>query len=176
MPQIKVGQYVFRRYKNTLFLTSFYQDISDWQVQVDISYRALTLGDIVVNLPDNVGTLVFNASTAQKLNSANKSSQNIPIDHLTMNQKTLPGIALPKAAQQVTIRFSHDNPTCLPHFRQHSRSVKKVLQELNIAPWERKRIPFLYYDNVLVAAIGHFICQSFIEHDSTLGIKIVLLN
>ena len=35
-PQIKVAQHVFRRYKNTLFLTPEFTDISDWHQQVDL--------------------------------------------------------------------------------------------------------------------------------------------
>jgi len=42
-----------------------------------------------------------------------------------------------------------------------------VLQELNIPPWQRKRIPFLYCDDVLVAAVGFFICQEFIPKNSS---------
>jgi len=166
-PQIKVGQYVLRRFKGTLLLTPAYADISDWQAQVDISNSALALGNIVVDLPDNVGKLVISANASDTQNIASQNSK--------AQDNRLPSISLPKKAQQVTIRFCHENPTCLPHFRQHSRNVKKVLQELNVAPWQRKRIPFLYYDEVLVAAIGHFICQPFIEHDSTLGINIQLL-
>ena len=69
---------------------------------------------------------------------------------------------MPSNGKKVTIRFNHNNPTCLPDYRNHSRSLKKVLQELNIPPWQRKRIPFLYYDDVLVAAIGFFVCQDFL--------------
>lgn len=182
-PQIKVDQYVFRRFKGTLLLTPEYADISDWQGQVDLSQKHFTLGNLMVDLPDNVGKLVFNANVGnthnivnQNIASQNIASQNIAIENSTIQANRLPSICRPKDEQQVTIRFCHENPTCLPHFRQHSRNVKKVLQELNIAPWQRKRIPFLYYDEVLVAAIGHFICQPFIEHDPTLGINIQLLT
>ncbi|MCI2283398.1 tRNA lysidine(34) synthetase TilS [Colwellia sp. MSW7] len=68
--------------------------------------------------------------------------------------------------QKVTLRFSHNNPSCLPDYRNHSRSLKKVLQELNIPTWQRKRIPFLYYDDELVAAIGFFVCQAYVLQES----------
>lgn len=138
-PQIKVSGQVFRRFKGLLFLTPDYNDISDWQGQVDFFKDDLSL-----KLPDNLGKLAF------------KTNINFYTD--TSSQT----ICLPKTGQQVSVRFSHTNPKCLPDFRLHSRSVKKVLQELNIAPWQRKRIAFLYYDNELVAALGHFICQPFI--------------
>ncbi|MBL4900753.1 MAG: tRNA lysidine(34) synthetase TilS, partial [Colwellia sp.] len=81
-------------------------------------------------------------------------------------------IVLPTKAQKVTLRFCHSNPTCLPDYRHHSRSLKKVLQELNIPPWQRRRIPFLYYDDVLVAAIGHFVCQEFIPNENNPSITV----
>ena len=138
-PQIKVSGQVFRRFKGLLFLTPDYNDVSGWQTLVNFSKE-----NTVITLPDNLGQLVFN--------------------HIIAIENDLSGICLPKEGQQVTVRFSHDNPKCLPDFRQHSRSLKKVLQELNIPPWQRKRIAFLYYDNELVAAIGHFICQPFMAN------------
>ena len=148
-PQIKVADHFFRRFKNELFLTPAYDDISHWHKSVISSFKALALEDIVINLPNNLGELFF---TKNHINAAPENS--------------LTCINLPKEGQQVTVRFSHDNPKCLPHFRQHSRDVKKVLQELNIPPWQRKRIAFLYYDNNLVAAIGYFICKPYIAKEN----------
>ena len=155
-PQIKVAEQVFRRFKNTLFLTPEYSDISNWQGQVDLFQDTLIFGNKVLVLPDNLGELSFNRNVVINADS----------------RINLPRISLPMPGQQVNVRFCHENPKCLPHFRQHSRTVKKVLQELNIPPWQRKRIAFLYYDNELVAAIGHFICQPFIESDPKLGMQI----
>jgi tRNA(Ile)-lysidine synthase len=144
-PVVKVAEHFFRRFKGMLFLTPEYKDISGWKASVDIDGSVITL-------PDNLGTLVF--------------SQN------NSNDDQLIRISLPREQQQVSIRFSHDNPKCLPDFRQRTRSLKKVLQELDIPPWQRKRIPFLYYDNELVAAIGQFICQPFIVNDTELAMHV----
>jgi tRNA(Ile)-lysidine synthase len=135
-PEITVGDHVFRRYKQALHLTRSYQDISDWQTRIDLSQQVF---DIL--LPDQVGVL--------------------NCQQVVVNGDVI-GIRLPNKNQQVSLRFKHDNPMCLPVFRQKSRQLKKVLQELNIPTWQRKRIAFLYYDDELVAAINHFICQSFV--------------
>jgi len=155
-PQIKVAQHVFRRFKNTLFLTPEFTDISDWHQQVDLFKGTILVDNAVLDLPDSLGELVFTTNAVPNSSLSTK----------------LPHISLPEYGQQVSVRFRHENPKCLPHFRQHSRTVKKVLQELNIAPWQRKRIAFLYYDNELVAAIGHFICQPYIETNPKLGMQI----
>lgn len=137
-PAVKVGEHYFRRYKGTLYLTADFDDISDWQTEITLCET-----ESVIELPDHLGYLNF--------------FKNAFIDVQEGSQQ----IALPEKEQKVTIRFNHDNPNCLPDYRNHSRSLKKVLQEQNIPPWQRKRIPFLYYGDVLVAAIGFFVCQEY---------------
>ena len=148
-PAVKVGDHYLRRYKQTLVLTAAFVDISDWQQVIDLSGKELMVG-VRIALPDNLGQLTF--SRCENPLTVKKSVESGEAQH----------ISLAKANQRVTVRFSHENPKCLPDYRQHSRPLKKVLQELNIAPWQRKRIAFLYYDDVLVAAIGHFVCQSYV--------------
>ena len=142
-PAIKVGEHYFRRYKEALYLTVSYDDVSSWQIVV-----APCETDSLVELPNNLGHLHFFKTT------------NIEI------KKDLQQVIMPNKEQEVTVRFNHDNPKCLPDYRTHSRSLKKVLQELNIPTWQRNRIPFLYYDDVLVAAIGFFVCQDFLPKAS----------
>ena len=179
-PQIKVADKFFRRFKDKLYLTPDYQDVSSWQSNVELfsenggeSEKGSERENIhnqaaTLTLPDNLGELVFSLNDL--------SSSAMPVDKpLPQALTQLPNIALPTKEQNITVRFSHHNPKCLPHFRQHSRSVKKVLQELSIAPWQRKRIAFLYYDDELVAAIGHFVCKPFIATENQLAINISLL-
>ncbi|KGJ97087.1 tRNA lysidine(34) synthetase TilS [Colwellia psychrerythraea] len=149
-PQIKVGLHFFRRFKGTLFLTPKYSDISNWKMAIDLSNN-----NIEITLPDNLGQLQI--------------KQDIVVDN------ALTSICLPMPGQEVSVRFSHDNPKCLPDFRQRSRSLKKVLQELNIAPWQRKRIAFLYYDNELVSVIGQFVCQPFIAPADQKGMIVSIM-
>jgi tRNA(Ile)-lysidine synthase len=145
-PAVKVANNYLRRYKNALYLTADFIDVSDWQTGICCDEKESVAIAKVIELPDGLGKLIFSNSQPCEL---------LPSDQL---------IALPTKAQKVTLRFCHRNPTCLPDYRNHSRSLKKVLQELNIPPWQRKRIPFLYYDNVLVAAIGYFVCQGFVPN------------
>jgi len=43
--------------------------------------------------------------------------------------------------------------------RQHARELKKLWQELAIPPWERDRIPLIFYNDQLIAAAGVFITR-----------------
>ena len=141
-PAVKVADNFFRRYKGILYLTDKFMGISDW-------WAELRLADdrSLIELPDHLG----------KLHLAK-----IAFDDLANEPQV---IVLPNKTKKVTIRFSHNNPTCLPDYRNHSRSLKKIMQELNIPPWQRKRIPFLYYGDQLVAAIGYFVCQDFLPKE-----------
>lgn len=138
-PAVKFGEYYLRRYKDVLYLTADFADISGWQTKVSLNEQ-----ETLIELPNCLGKLSFLKTSV--------------ID----DQESSQFLAMPSIGEQVSIRFFHDNPRCLPDYRNHSRSLKKVLQELNIPPWQRKRISFLYYGEVMVAAIGFFVCQEFL--------------
>ena len=76
-------------------------------------------------------------------------------------------IRLPSLNEKVTIRYNVKSSTkCLPHYRQQSRSVKKILQELLIEPWFRHKIPYLYYNDTCVAALGYWIEHNYLLSQS----------
>jgi tRNA(Ile)-lysidine synthase len=165
-PAIKVANNYLRRYKNGLYLTADFLDISGWEETLyckdtQAQYKGLSK---VIKLPDALGTITF----AKMPISNNDTFKTQTSDVNNCCQK----IALPTKNQKVTLCFSHSNPSCLPDYRNHSRSLKKILQELNIPPWQRRRIPFLYYDDQLVAAIGYFVCQAFIPNTAEPSIAI----
>jgi tRNA(Ile)-lysidine synthase len=153
-PAVKVANNYLRRYKGSLYLTADFIDVSAWQTDIDCFDKQNITNAEVIELPDGLGKLHF------------YSNQSMAVSN------TVQRVRLATKEQKVTLRFSHNNPTCLPDYRNHSRSLKKVLQELNIPPWQRKRIPFLYYDDVLVAAIGYFVCQSYIPKNNESAITI----
>ncbi|NQZ79463.1 MAG: tRNA lysidine(34) synthetase TilS [Colwellia sp.] len=148
IPAVKVGHSWLRRFKGELYLTADFDDVSSWVYEIDVQ-RELYLQQI--QLPDKLGVLIVNAEFIDT-----------DIDNFDNGVITQHQVIPPNRGQKVMIKFSHRNPKCLPDYRQHSRSLKKVLQELSIAPWLRQRLPFLYYDEQLVGVIGHFICKPFI--------------
>jgi len=157
-PAVKVADNYLRRFKGRLYLTEEFVDVSDWQAIVGPVAQQYQTSTEVIELPNNIGKLIFGI--------------NSPSNESSLNQR----IAVPNKGQKVTVRFSHNNPVCLPDFRNHSRHLKKVLQELNIPPWQRKRTPFIYYDDVLVAVIGYFVCQKFVPEQSEPAIIVTWNN
>jgi len=86
-----------------------------------------------IKLPDNLGVLV--------------------VDY---NEKSF---RLPFFNEKVTIRFGLHGKVKIIN-QKNSKKSKKIWQELSIAPWLRKRIPLVYYNNNLITAVGVFITES----------------
>ncbi|WP_440874005.1 tRNA lysidine(34) synthetase TilS [Thalassotalea sp. PLHSN55] len=146
-PQIKVGDHWLRRYHGYLYLTTDFTDISQHNITLTDELKLLNLDQhLYVDLPDSLASLTLLKFSAGQVCQA----------------ENFVDVCLPQPEQKVTITFKHTNPKCLPHYRQQRRPVKKILQELNIPPWQRQRIPFLYYDDQLVAALGFFVCKEYI--------------
>ena len=137
MPEVKLGDIWLRRFQDKLYLTNEYHSVSEWQCDIELDKN-----NQVIELPDDLGKLTFNVKHEG-------------------NQELVSALSLPEKIESIRLAFTHKNPKCLPDYRQHSRSLKKVLQELTIPPWQRKRLPLLFINNELAAVIGHFVCQPF---------------
>ncbi len=87
-------------------------------------------------LPDNLGTLHF--SRQQQEN--------------TQQVRQL------RAGEHLSVRF-HASGKIQMVGRQRARELKKLWQELAIPPWERDRIPLIFYNDQLIAAAGVFITR-----------------
>lgn len=64
-------------------------------------------------------------------------------------------------AANITVRLRQGGERCRIAQRGHSFSVKKLLQESAIPPWERGRLPLIYIDDTLAAVGGAWICAPF---------------
>ena len=56
-----------------------------------------------------------------------------------------------------------------PVGRQHSQSLKKLLQQANIPPWQRESIPLLYCGDELIAVIGLWISKQHAVNENEAG-------
>jgi tRNA(Ile)-lysidine synthase len=139
-PEVKLGDFWLRRFQDKLFLTSEFQSVIDWQYDIDIEES-----NQAIELPDRLGHLSLWIGQEGISDNDEKSE-----------------LSLPENIQSITLAFAHDNPKVLPDYRHQNRPLKKVLQELSIPPWQRKRLPLIFINNELAAVIGHFVCKPFI--------------
>ena len=159
VPALKLGDYWLRRYQQKLYLTPSFQDLSEQLINLDL--RTVEQGvELEVELPDQLGHLSLTLATTEQLISeelANNTKEPKKTFYFQLNDYDQ---VLDK--EQLAIRFSHDNPKCTPDYRQHSRPLKKVLQELGLPPWQRKRLPLLYYRDQFIGIAGLFICKPYL--------------
>lgn len=81
------------------------------------------------------------------------------IEHIYFNKRhVLPGNFLlsvcaheESAPLPITVRFRQGGERAHPAGRQHSQTLKKLLQEYKIEPWLRNIVPLVYCDNQLMA-------------------------
>jgi len=72
------------------------------------------------------------------------------------------GLRASACGHDIQVGFRLGGESCRPAGQAHHRPLKKLLQESNIPPWERDRIPLIYIDGRLAEVVGHFVCDPFL--------------
>lgn len=152
--QVKVGNGWIRQYQGELYLTRSFSDVQKWQQIIEV--KEIMERPVKIPLPDNMGTLQFSYD-----NEACSKAQFFSVN---------------SATGKLTISFDQPQEKVLPDYRQHRREMKKLWQELNVAPWQRKRTPMIYSENQLVAVASYFVCQPYVKDKQQLNIKVVWLE
>lgn len=85
-----------------------------------------------------------------------ESNQLLKLENCTLEVSDNKDLNLTRSLfnKKLTIRYRHGGEIFHPAGRNHSRSLKKLLQEAGIPPWERDYIPLIYLDDELVAVAG----------------------
>jgi len=87
------------------------------------------------------------------------------------------GISLAKLQRApVTLRLRHGGETLRPHPNAATRTLKNMLQEHHIPPWQRDRLPLLYCGDELVCAVDVAIAAEYQAAAEEVGISVDLLR
>ena len=78
---------------------------------------------------------------------------------LTIEDLIKHAVLLPKNAKSVLVRFRTGGESIKPFGKKHHRSLKNLFQEANVPPWERERIPLIYYGEELISVLGYWNAQ-----------------
>lgn len=62
--------------------------------------------------------------------------------------------------KSLQVRFRQGGERCKPLGRNHSQTLKKLLQDYCLEPWLRYRVPLVYLDDTLIAVGDLFVCES----------------
>ncbi|WP_316673923.1 tRNA lysidine(34) synthetase TilS [uncultured Tolumonas sp.] len=110
-------------------------------------------------------------------------SQALPIDipvHLANGVLTLQTdylnemrLRMPEAEEQITLEYGlPGSHKAHPVGREHSRELKKLWQEYEVAPWRRGTMPVICYQGKIAAVVGLFICQDYLCETGCKGLTI----
>ncbi len=81
---------------------------------------------------------------------------------LTSSGKPGEGLIVEASAAELSIRFRQGGERLQPAGRGQRHALKKLLQEWQVPPWERSRIPLIYIGGTLVAVAGLCIADGFL--------------
>jgi len=73
----------------------------------------------------------------------------------------------------VTLRFRQGGETLRPHANGKTRSLKNLLQEHRIPPWQRDRLPLLYCGDDLVCVPGVAIAAEYQAAENEAGVQLL---
>ncbi len=79
------------------------------------------------------------------------------------SQLTLPKSTVFTDSFALSVNYQRSGIRCKPCGRSHSQKLKKLLQESNVPPWLRDRIPLIYLDDILVAVGDLWLTQQSLE-------------
>ena len=66
-----------------------------------------------------------------------------------------------KSGQALRIQYRQGSERFHPQGRQGSHPIKKLMQEWNILPWIRDKVPLLYQEEELIAVVGYAIADDY---------------
>lgn len=84
------------------------------------------------------------------------------------------GISLTRLSRgQVTLRLRNGGEVLRPHPRAARRSMKNLLQERDVPPWWRERLPLLYCGEELVCVVGVAVDAAFQAEEGERSVMVV---
>ena len=129
-PQFKLGEKLVRRYQQKLYLTDKFADLREIQIDIIPNQR--------IALPDGLGEFIAlrqeNSISFQWLDK---------ISTLAFTEKP------------IQIRFKYSGKVKLAE-KGVNEDIKKIWQNLSVPPWQRNRIPLIFYGEHLKSAVGFF--------------------
>ncbi len=97
--------------------------------------------------------------------TAGRQLQAVPVQGAGISIASLQG-------QPVTIRWRSGGERCRVVGGKQRRTLKNLLREAAIPPWEREQIPLLYVGDELATVVGHFVCEPFGAAEGEEGVQI----
>lgn len=163
-PILHLGKHICRRFHKKIYIlpvdmaSIINTDLLSWNLSDNLLFLPCKLGLLISQM------LVINDSCLKKeieLNINLNYLLNIFLDYFKTSGKLLTScvVRYPRSYEKIFIRFGHVHGLLHISDRNRGRKLKKIWQELCVPPWLRCRIPLLFYNETLIAALGMFVTQ-----------------
>lgn len=84
------------------------------------------------------------------------------------------GLSRQACTAGVTVRYRQGGERCRLVGRSHHHTLKKLLQDWDVPPWQRDRIPLIYIGDQLAQITGYCVCAPFITKPQEVGLQIIV--
>lgn len=95
--------------------------------------------------------------------------ESLPIDYLDMvisvDHHVNSGLSDEYLDKKLEIKFRQGGEKIKPFGKQHTANLKKLMQQYEVPPWQRSRIPLLYVDDTLACVCGYWLADEFVSQD-----------
>ncbi|MDH5388618.1 MAG: tRNA lysidine(34) synthetase TilS [Gammaproteobacteria bacterium] len=81
------------------------------------------------------------------------------LDNLDIELLAEQGLKPELLNKKLTVKFRQGGEKIRPVGRKGTHSLKKLMQEAGIPPWQRSRIPLIYFDEELICVYGYWIAE-----------------
>jgi tRNA(Ile)-lysidine synthase len=95
----------------------------------------------------------------------------LPHGRLTLERTSGAGLRACLAPPGLEVRFRRGGERCRPAGRVHGQTLKRLLNERGVPPWQRERLPLIYRDGTLVAVPGLWVCAGFEAGSREAGLR-----
>lgn len=169
------GDWQIRRFQDRLYILSIYhiynikKKIIKWSLSDMFLRLPVKLGVLCKNIIDTVSFLSiyknFDINYINKICLFNNIqwrknfffNKDYNFSNIVFNYYGITLVRSPYLNEKVSIRFGSASGLIYIVGKIHGRKLKKLWQELNIPIWQRKIIPLLFYNEILISAIGVFV-------------------
>ena len=94
----------------------------------------------------------------------------LPTGTLSTKPSSGRGLSSELSQKGIFIKARTGGERCKPQGRSKSQKLKKLLQEYQVPPWARDRLPLVYIDNELAAVSDLWVCEGFIAKKNEKGL------
>ncbi|OQM33986.1 tRNA lysidine(34) synthetase TilS [bacterium endosymbiont of Pedicinus badii] len=156
----KIENFCIKKFKNFFYIIPFHLH------SIKKKFSILWLkNNKKINLPMKIG----------KLKKSFKKKRTVYKNKKNTNNKL--NIRCPKKNEKILIKINIFPKNSIYLLKEKKKyKIKSIFQKFNIPPWERKYIPLVYYNKILMGAVGKFATKNSKNKKSKKSLEFTWIN